>query len=796
MNIAVRIAKKNRRILRALTYYMCLGTLATSCVLESPTNTSGSGGKALSNTQDTVSANYGRVLAANPLVLSDYEADEDTDLSTLITRTPVYITSNEYLTKQCTLIGDCLEVTEDTGIAPFENESSKWAFPVTTTEFLQVNAFYHVSKIMDTYLEDMETYTFTTIGTTGYDTSVPTDSDQNKSFWNNASKAKLLVEADSSLKDNASFDPTNFKIKLGYLSGYTNLRMAQDPSVIYHEFGHTVVDRLINHRNRAFEVDNCSSSSATASKEICLGGTQLGYFGHDDGLSINEGIADYFSYFINSREHMGEWGLGKFKNASRPISEDDDLHISGISTDNDSRLSYPEYLGYNVYAPTSRIDDVHLDGQIISHFLVALTKEFQSKCTGSHNQAKKLVFYTLVETLGELGDLSAQAKDSYSDQINLDIDYAYEWIKSVNPINFRRFSQGLGRSIYKMTIGDQTLCPLKAFTQENLEELLDSYGLLLFRSYNTNYNTASVSNVPVNQLNRKKTELINKNLLVEDTRTAYADISIFDVRSSIYQTIHNQMDLEDVVTTDAKYNNGNGQVSPGEIVGIFANVYNNSNSIMAGARVLASDWAHMQDGQPCTNLSDNFPSTSQGGTSCSTLTSSNYSDEGRIMPVCMLTYNDGTSTKLLNQHEFLKKMKSDVGLLEQDCLGQGEERTQDDLNNCFVKAIPSANTQNIPFMLPKSNWQETMQDEQGQPVFTDSNIMFFEINKNIPIGTEVTCRLRTAFSNCEDCYHDLENGSTTYNFGSAQTYYDDYEDFEFAGEKPFNILNITFNIGQ
>ncbi len=794
MNKAVRIAQKKLNIVKSMVCILGLGLLTTSCIVEpAQSSRDSSTGAALANTKDTVNANYGRVLAANPTVLSGDVATESTDLSTLITRSPVYITGHEYLTKTCSLIGDCLEVTEDAGISPFHNPERQWAFPVTDTEFLQINAYYHVSKILDKYLDFMQNYAdalHATNSTIGYTTSVPFTTNTYGSYWKQLSNSKLVVLADSSLKNNAMFDPTNFLISLGYLQGYKNIKMAQDPSVIYHEFGHTIVDRLINLRNRSYYASSCGAS--------CIEESRLGYFGHDEAYSLNEGIADYFSYFVNGRTHMGEWALGKFAQASRPISEDDDSHISGISTDEDSRLSYPDYLGYNIWTGTSQAeDDIHLDGQIISHFLVALTRQLSTSCTGDLENAKKLVFYTLTETLSELGDLSAQGKDSYTNQINLDIDYATEWVKSVNPINFRRFSQALARNIFKITISTQNICSLNQFTQNDLEALLDSYGLLLFRSYNTDYNSlTSVVNQPVNQLNRKKSELINKNLLVKDTRSAYSAINVFDVRSSIYQTINNNMDLDEVVNVDAQYNNGNGKVSPGEIVGIFANIYNNSNSIMAGARVIASDWAHMEEGKPCSNLSDNFPSISQGGRVCDAVTASNYKDTGRIMPVCMLTYNDGTSSKLLNQHEFLKKMKTDIGLLEKDCLGHSETRTQEELNNCFVKAIPSANTQNVPFMLPKSNWQESLTDESGTPVFTDSNIMFFEINKNLPLGTEVTCRLRMTFSNCEDCYHDLNTPTTTSIFGNAQTYYDDYKDFEYAGERPFNILTINFTIEQ
>lgn len=800
---AVRLAQKKQSKIRALMIFVCLGLLTTSCIEQAQSRRGGSGlGSPMANTQETVSANYGRVLAANPTILSGGIANEHTDLSTLITRSPVYITNNSYLTKTCSLIGDCLEVTENSGVSAFENESRRWAFPVTTTEFLQVNAYYHVSKVMEEYINDVKNYSYTVLNQAAYKTAIPLSTDIQKAFWTGSNHSSLTVHADSSLKNNASFDPNNFLMSLGYVQGYKNIKMAQDASVIYHEFGHTVVDRLINHRNRSFNVENCIDNPSP----ICIGESRLGYFAHDEGLALNEGVADYFSYFTNDRTHMGEWGLGKFVNASRPVSEDDDTHISGISTDTDARITYPDYLGYDVNnSDNSKSNDVHVDGQIISHFLVALTRELETYCTADIQSAKKIVFYNLSETLAELGDLSATGRDpqgsdtstTVKNQINLDIDYASEWIKSVNPINYRRFTQAFARNVYKTTIStQQALCPLASYSQNKLEQLLDSYGLLLFRSYNNNYNTYAEILRPVNQLNRKKTELINKNLMIKDTRSAYSAISVFDIRSSIYTSIQNQIDQSEVVTTDARYNNGNGVVSPGEIVGIHASVYNNSNSVMAGARVIASDWAHMQDGVPCSNLSDNFPTIAQGGKSCDTLTQGNYKDEGRIMPVCMLTYNDGTSSKLLNQHEFLKKMKSDIGLLEKDCLGQGETRTQDELNNCFVKALPSANTANIPFIAPKSNWQETMKDETGQPVFNDSNIMFFEINKNLPLGTEVTCRLRMSFSNCEECYHDLETQYTTNEFGAGQSYYDDYKDFEFAGERPFNILKINFTIGQ
>ena len=56
--------------------------------------------------------------------------------------------------------------------------------------------------------------------------------------------------------------------------------------------------------------------------------SDLGSISYDEAGAINEGIADYFSYYINSRSKIGEWGLGRFLKAARPLSEDDSLQSS------------------------------------------------------------------------------------------------------------------------------------------------------------------------------------------------------------------------------------------------------------------------------------------------------------------------------------------------------------------------------------------------------------------------------------------------------------------------------------
>ena len=43
---------------------------------------------------------------------------------------------------------------------------------------------------------------------------------------------------------------------------------------------------------------------------------------------------------MNGRTKIGEWAMGRFFNAARPLTEIDDGHISTIATSETGRLSY------------------------------------------------------------------------------------------------------------------------------------------------------------------------------------------------------------------------------------------------------------------------------------------------------------------------------------------------------------------------------------------------------------------------------------------------------------------------
>ena len=151
---------------------------------------------------------------------------------------------------------------------------------------------------------------------------------------------------------NAFYDSAQNYLCFGYDPNNPELKMAHDPSIIYHEMGHALIKGMINFRNNADGTDDVMSD--------------LGYGFYSEAGSLGEGISDYFSYFVNERKHWAEWALGRFYRLSRPLTEDDDLHANGISTSRDGRLSYPTFLNYDTYDVTVAVEDVHNNGMISS----------------------------------------------------------------------------------------------------------------------------------------------------------------------------------------------------------------------------------------------------------------------------------------------------------------------------------------------------------------------------------------------------------------------------------------------
>ncbi len=369
----------------------------------------------------------------------------------------------------------------------------------------------------------------------------------------------------------------------------------------------------------------------------------------------------------------------------------------------------------------------------------------------------------------------------------------------VKPINYRSFFQTFSK-YFLQTVGNSSfgMCNGLAYDRDEYEKLLDRYGLLLFRTYNEDGNGYVSSTInghagthtAVTSTNRVNTVLIAKDMLKLDDRSTSATAFVIDNQSDINAAIEAMIlsgqitGISDQIDDNFAYNNGNAQISPGEVVGIALNVYNNSNSTMGGVQILANDWDHFQGGKPCNNLGDDFPLDSEGAATVTTNTGCDYvtryngqssleTNEG-LAPVCFVEFNDSDATKWVNQNVF----RQEIGLAANKCLGGS-----DSLNDCFIRMIKGGDQAYFSKLAPKSTWSETLDnDTTGTPTFTTSNVLFMEVNESIPPGTTFNCRMRARFTNCSDCYHD-----SNYNG-------DDYLDYEFSGAAPFKLINFQFTV--
>lgn len=563
--------------------------------------------------------------------------------------------------------GNCFKVLNDlsSSSTPLQITNGGWNYSIGSDEFYQINTFYHVNKMIGRFMEGLSS-AHTTLFNSG-DTGVPTatkyDFKGSKSFWfANATRdpydPNLILQLENSgLKVyskcyldpfNAYYSPAENKICLGWNDDREWLFAAQDPSVIYHELGHALVKVMMNQRNSA--AGNFGSYNATPFK------SDLGHLSYDEASAINEGVADWFSYYMTNRTHFGEWALGKFFNASRAMTETDEIYDGLVSKASGERLAYPEYLYYDPNSPESKTEDSHYAGQIVSHYLVSLTEELKSCSTGTtlnkHQEASNRVLMLLNETFAELGDMTGRGTDAFDEFLmgssnydktgafftNLNNQESYRWSHQVNPPNFRRFFQTFARNL-KYRVINSGIC--SSFSLDESEQLLDEYGLLLFENYGDfkkgvelnpvdNYVTATDTNYSdwfyslyaacfidsgkayadnfcpllgsssVDELNRRHTVLVSKDLLEyrtddEDVTPTYVLDSRSDIESYLsYLTFEGSAVQVSEGSAGVEYNNNDISIGPGEIVGIMLNLFNNSNTTIGGVQILANDWDHMK----------------------------------------------------------------------------------------------------------------------------------------------------------------------------------------------------------
>ena len=238
---------------------------------------------------------------------------------------------------------------------------------------------------------------------------------------------------------------------------------------------------------------------------------------------------------------------------------------------------------------------------------------------------------------------------------------------------------------------------------------------------------------------------------------------------------------------DLSYNNGNNKVSPGEIVAIIPNLYNDSNSTMGGVQVLANDWDHTKGSKPCNIFEDLWPLSSEGAADlsagegvqggCNYVTRYNGTNAGlesleTNSPVCFAQTTVNNVTQWVTQDV----LKSQMGLEEDKCLDPDNNS-----RDCFVRFIKGADHAFYSKINSKETWFESI--GQGEsPEIKDSNTLIMEASPWISPGTRFRCRMRARFTNCEECWHDANNSN------------DNYKDYEFSGPTPFKIFQIEFQV--
>jgi hypothetical protein len=802
------------------------------------------------------------VFKENPYILTGGSATPGLyNISKAVTGDPELITENTSLTGNCSLdlffsfsiynqqLNDCIRSfgQETDTQAVSRNADRMFVFPTGSEEFYNTNTLYHLQLAKKTYLDKIKfAYDKIFSLSSSIPKSIPNYLRNSGHFWFKGITSTNSRELRNSyltsysfcdLESNAAFRPADTSLCFGAFSKFDNTFIVQDPSVIYHEFMHAIVSIMMNYRNGTSSVSHPFRSS-------------LGKFGYDEAFAINEGLADYFSFVMTKRTHFGEWALGKTSNASRPMSERDPAHIPALDTSSEGRLAYPTYVLYNPNDPDKPIEDEHYAGMIVSHYLTALTESFKTECGLSseadegHDKATSYVMLLIAETLAELGDLNAKGVDEFASPHfsslffnNLDYTNSYLWAHVVNQPNFRRFFQVFGKNINKYIT--PSICP--AFTRTESEKLLDDYGLLLFKTYNNNGNSTkdrtkvykdAVSTigtqtlVTVSEDNRRKSVLVSKQLL--DTASAASPTAVN------FYLIDTRKDVNDILSlllfkglavplspnvSSTDYNNGNVRISPGEIVGVIPNLYNGSNTAMAGVQLLASDWDHVHitdtttgNFKPC--VLDSVTTVDQGGEaglSCVNGSGYTYPDKDydrlykrcptsaactesqkvfpsqAAAPVCLVQLDEGDSTRWVSQNEFRKK--NGLSLQDKDCLGYSTSGVTDkdftfNPHECMARFLPGANDAFFSKIEPRKNFYQTaVLPSEGQR-FNVGNLMLLEVSKWVPPGTKFRCRMRARFSNCSDCYTDAANGN------------DDYLDYELNGHKPYKIINFEFDVND
>lgn len=666
----------------------------------------------------------------------------------------------------------------------------------------------------------------------------------NDNFFRNSF---LSSYATCNLESNAYFSPASPDLCFGINSKVPSFLIVQDPTIISHELGHAFVAIMMNLRNGTNPLDlhnfrtnlvSAGFNEAAALNEgiadywsyVTTGKTHFGAWGLKfvkSSRPITENDPTHIPSVTPTSEGRLSYPHYLHYDSNEPEVPYEGIHQSGQIASH-YFMALTDELKDKCVFETENLDE-EANKRVM--FLIAETLSELGD----------------LRSIGADKNDGSALSGSYPYSFNnLNSTSSFMWTQVVNQITYRRFFQTFAKYIYRY----MPLMGCSDFNKNASETLLDDYGLLLFKTYNDNDNSTVASNIyvrpnsstgcninsnpcisstvpniltSVNEANRRKTVLVSKQLLSvaqRDEERGLRPNIISDNRASIEKNLSQMlfkgypMNISQGLA-GVEYNNGNNRPSPGEIIAYTPDLMNNSNSTMAGVLLLANDWDHVQitdttglngNYKPCVYANDTLTIDEGGhqGDTCGTTLNTyrrHVKDSSGLFcnaslgancneaaaPVCLVQYDDGTSSKWISQNEFRKKQG--ISLQDKDCLGySASSGLAEDFtfnpHECLVRVLPGANYAYFSKIDPQKTFRETMLSEDKNYIYKPSSFIFFELNKWIPPGTKFRCRLRARFTNCSDCFENPMSSN------------DDYIDRELNGEKPFKIINLDFEVND
>ncbi|MCK5882498.1 MAG: hypothetical protein KAG61_02325, partial [Bacteriovoracaceae bacterium] len=139
-----------------------LGILLSGCLPAQQGAVSERDFSIISNSPESVDYGHGRVILENAVVQTgNTSLERNEDMALYLNKAQVFISNEQFLVHDCRegLTGEvssCLKVLDEQSAPDLQNSDRKWAYNVHSSGFYQVQGFYHLRKIIDSFQSTMD----------------------------------------------------------------------------------------------------------------------------------------------------------------------------------------------------------------------------------------------------------------------------------------------------------------------------------------------------------------------------------------------------------------------------------------------------------------------------------------------------------------------------------------------------------------------------------------------------------------------------------------------------------------